>query len=120
MDSNGLTIFEDHRVKHEILVKINKLALWVFSLSLYCFMLKERRGEVEENEKDQTGGWEKWRGLVADQSREDVRHGLKEVASLDLVIEGGEKKGIAVSHLYRIPHSLHRLSPTIQNVPTIS
>lgn len=29
--------------------------------------------------------------------REDVKHGLKEVTDLDLVVEGGAKRGISVS-----------------------
>lgn len=35
------------------------------------------------------------------QDSEDARHGLKEVASLDIVLEGEQKKGISVSLLFR-------------------
>lgn len=58
MDSNGLAVFEDSGVRHEVLVKLNKLAI------------------------------------------EDKRHGLKELAALDLVIEG-QKKGISYYHPLR-------------------
>lgn len=30
MDSDGLAVFEDAGVRHEVLVKLNKLAMWVF------------------------------------------------------------------------------------------
>ncbi|WVF67843.1 hypothetical protein IAT40_002604 [Kwoniella sp. CBS 6097] len=59
MDSEGLAVFEEEGVRHEVLVKINKLAL------------------------------------------EDARHGLKEVASLDLVGPDGIKKGISYYHPQR-------------------
>ncbi|WRT70884.1 uncharacterized protein IL334_007883 [Kwoniella shivajii] len=58
-DEEGLKVFEDDQVRHEILVKINKLAL------------------------------------------EDIRHGLKEVASLELVGPDGIKKGISYYHPLR-------------------
>ncbi|WWC98345.1 hypothetical protein V866_005236 [Kwoniella sp. B9012] len=59
VDSEGLAVFEDEGVRHEVLVKINKLA------------------------------------------HEDVKHGLKEVASLDLVGPDGIKKGISYYHPLR-------------------
>ncbi|WVQ95390.1 hypothetical protein IAU59_002487 [Kwoniella sp. CBS 9459] len=59
MDSEGLAVFEEEGVRHEVLVKINKLAL------------------------------------------EDIKHGLKEVASLDLVGPDGIKKGISYYHPQR-------------------
>ncbi|EIW66262.1 hypothetical protein TREMEDRAFT_74773 [Tremella mesenterica DSM 1558] len=65
MDSDGLSVFEDEEVRHEILVKLNKLAV------------------------------------------EDVRHGLKEVAALDLVVEGGVNKGISYYHPKRF-FKVHR------------
>ncbi|WVQ86224.1 hypothetical protein IAT38_008392 [Cryptococcus sp. DSM 104549] len=59
MDSEGLAVFEGEDVRHEVLVKLNKLAL------------------------------------------EDARHGLKEVAALDLVGADGVKKGIQYYHPLR-------------------
>ncbi|KAK4688770.1 hypothetical protein P7C73_g1349, partial [Tremellales sp. Uapishka_1] len=59
VDTTALAVFEDKGVRHDVLVKINKLAL------------------------------------------DDARHGLKEVASLDLVVEGQEKKGISYYHPLR-------------------
>ncbi|OCF35939.1 hypothetical protein I317_00460 [Kwoniella heveanensis CBS 569] len=59
MDSEGLAVFEEEGVRHEVLVKINKLAI------------------------------------------EDARHGLKEVAALDLVGPDGVKKGIQYYHPQR-------------------
>ena len=32
MDADGLAVFEGKEVRHEVLVKINKLALWVLAL----------------------------------------------------------------------------------------
>ncbi|WWC65028.1 uncharacterized protein I303_107642 [Kwoniella dejecticola CBS 10117] len=59
MDSEGLAVFEDEGVRHEVLVKINKLA------------------------------------------HEDFKHGLKEVAALELVGPDGIKKGIDYYHPLR-------------------
>ncbi|WVR08760.1 hypothetical protein IAU60_005818 [Kwoniella sp. DSM 27419] len=59
MDEEGLKVFESQGVRHEVLVKINKLAI------------------------------------------EDARHGLKEVAALDLVGPDGIKKGISYYHPLR-------------------
>ncbi|ORY28012.1 hypothetical protein BCR39DRAFT_536228 [Naematelia encephala] len=56
MDTEGLAVFEDERVRHEVLVKINQLAI------------------------------------------EDIRHGLKQLETLDLVVQGAEKKGIDYYH----------------------
>lgn len=39
----------------------------------------------------------RWRGHDVDYNSEDARHGLKEVAALDIVVEGEQKKGISVS-----------------------
>ena len=73
MDSEGLAVFEEEAVRHEVLVKINKLAVWV-SLG----------SDTEAR-------------FSADLISEDARHGLKEVAAFDIVIEGQQKKGISVS-----------------------
>ncbi|WWC72749.1 uncharacterized protein I206_106713 [Kwoniella pini CBS 10737] len=59
IDSEGLDIFENDNVKHDILVKINKLA------------------------------------------KEDIKHGLKELNSLDLIGPNGIKKGIDYYHPLR-------------------
>jgi len=65
MDEEGLAVFAGPEVRHEVLVKLNKLAI------------------------------------------DDARHGLKEVTSLDLVAEGGHKKGISYYHPIRY-FTVHR------------
>lgn len=96
MDSEGLAVFEQEGVRHEVLVKINKLAMCV---NLSCRRLITALMNV---------------------GSEDARHGLKEVAALDIVLEGEQKKGISVSSLTHDALDSHSDGPSITTLFDIS